>query len=139
MKHFVVIFSKPVILPGDNSEKIKTYGLLFNKTEKATPGRISLYIRNYILPVAELFKEGVEHFDDWSYRKDGKVFYVNDENWEKYVEKAEKRKISIELLDDDYVDITEEDLHEDFLLISKEKWNELKKCVSNQLDVQNEK
>lgn len=139
MKHLVVIFSKPVILPGDKLEKIKTYGLLFDKTERATPDRISLYIRSYILPVAELFKEGVEHFDDWSYKKDGKVFYVDDENWQQYIEKAEKRKIQIELLDDDNVDIKEEDLHEDFLLISKDKWNELKRCVSNRLDVQNEK
>ena len=31
MKHFVVIFNKPVILPGDKLKKIKTYGVVFEK------------------------------------------------------------------------------------------------------------
>ena len=74
MKHFVVIFNKPVILPGDKLKKIKTYGVVFEKTEIATFDRMSNYIRNYILAVVEIFKDGVEQFDEWGYKKNGKVF-----------------------------------------------------------------
>ena len=92
MKHFVAIFSKPIVLPGEQMEKIKTYGLLFADTEMATINRISNYIRNYIWAVAELFRDGVEHISDDTYKKDGKVFRVNDQNWWKYVERSKKKK-----------------------------------------------
>ena len=126
MKHFVVIFNKPVILPGDNLKKIKTYGVLFEKTEIATFDRMSNYIRNYILAVVEIFKDGVEQFDEWGYKKNGKVFYVNDSNWWQYVERAEKAKVRFAILDDDGVEIKTEDFNEDYLLTSKERWTELK-------------
>ncbi len=126
MKHFVVIFNKPVILPGDKLKKIKAYGLLFEKTEIATFDRMKNYIRNYILAVVEIFKDGVEHFDEWGNKKDGKVFYVNDSNWWQYVERAEKRKVQFAILDDDGVEIKTEDFNEDNLLTSKERWTELK-------------
>ena len=126
MKHFVVIFNKPVILPGDKLKKIKTYGLLFEKTEIATFDRMSNYIRNYILAVVEIFKDGVEQFDEWGYKKNGNVFYVNDSNWWQYVERAEKAKVRFAILDDDGVEIKTEDFNEDYLLTSKERWTELK-------------
>ena len=126
MKHFVVIFNKPVILPGDKLKKIKTYGLLFEKTEIATFDRMKNYIRNYILAVVEIFKDGVEHFDEWGYKKDGKVFYVNDSNWWQYVERAEKSKVRFAILDDDGVEIKTEDFNEDNLLTNKDRWMELK-------------
>ena len=126
MKHFVVIFNKPVILPGDKLQKIKTYGVLFEKTDIATFDRMSNYIRNYILAVVEIFKDGVEQFDEWGYKKNGKVFYVNDSNWWQYVERAEKAKVRFAILDDDGVEIKTEDFNEDYLLTSKERWTELK-------------
>ena len=126
MKHFVVIFNKPVILPGDKLKKIKTYGVLFEKTEIATFDRMSNYIRNYILAVVEIFKDGVEQFDEWGYKKNGKVFYVNDSNWWQYVERAEKAKVRFAFFDDDSIEIKTEDFNEDYLLTSKERWTELK-------------
>ena len=126
MKHFVVIFNKPVILPGDKLQKIKTYGVLFEKTDIATFDRMSNYIRNYILAVVEIFKDGVEQFDEWGYKKNGKVFYVNDSNWWQYVERAEKAKVRFAILDDDSIEIKTEDFNEDYLLTSKERWTELK-------------
>ena len=126
MKHFVVIFNKPVILPGDKLQKIKTYGVLFEKTEIASFDRMSNYIRNYILAVVEIFKDGVEQFDEWGYKKNGKVFYVNDSNWWQYVERAEKANVRFAILDDDGVEIRTEDFNEDYLLTSKERWTELK-------------
>lgn len=126
MKQFVVIFSKPVILPGDNLEKIKTYGILFQKSEISTFDLIEKYLRNYIFPIAEVFKDEAELISDWSYRKNGEVFYVNGPTWDEYVKKAEKKKIRFEFFGDDILEIKEEDYVDGYLLINKDKWNELK-------------
>lgn len=126
MKQIIVIFDKPVILPSDNMEKVKTYGISLDKPEIATLDRITKYIRNYILAVAVLFKEGIEHIDEWSYKKDGVVFYVDGPTWQKYIKKAEKRKVRFAVLDDDDLEITEDDLHESYLLTNKDKWQQLK-------------
>ena len=126
MKQFVVIFSKPVVLPGDNLEKIKTYGILFNKSEISTFDRIEKYLRNYIFPIAEVFKDEAELISDWSYKKNGEVFYVNGPTWDEYVKKAEKKKIRFEFFGDDILEIKEEDYVDGYLLINKDKWNELK-------------
>ena len=126
MKQFVVIFSKPVVLPGDNLEKIKTYGILFQKSEISTFDLIEKYLRNYIFPIAEVFKDDAELISDWSYRKNGEVFYVNGPTWNEYVKKAEKKKIRFEFFGDDILEIKEEDYVDGYLLINKDKWNELK-------------
>ena len=126
MKQIIVIFDKPVILPSDNMEKVKTYGISLDKPEIATLDRITKYIRNYILAVAVLFKEGIEHIDEWSYKKDGVVFYVDGPTWQKNIKKAEKRKVRFAVLDDDDLEITEDDLHESYLLTNKDKWQQLK-------------
>ena len=126
MKKFVVIFSKPVVLPGDNLEKIKTYGILFNKSEISTFDRIENYLRNYIFPIAEVFRDEAELISDWSYMKNSEVFYVNGPTWDEYVKKAEKKKIRFEFFGDDILEIKEEDYYDNYLLINKDTWNELK-------------
>lgn len=126
MKQIIVIYDKPVILPSDNMEKVKTYGISLDKPEIATLDRITKYIRNYILAVAELFKEGIEHIDEWSYKKDGVVFYVDGPTWQEYIKKAEKRKVRFAVLDDDDLEITEDDLYESYLFTNKDKWQQLK-------------
>ena len=126
MKQFVVIFNKPVVLPGDNLEKIKTYGILFQKSEISTFDLIEKYLRNYIFPIAEVFKDEAELISDWSYKKNGEVFYVNGPTWNEYVKKAEKKKIRFEFFGDDILEIKEEDYVDGYLLINKDKWNELK-------------
>jgi hypothetical protein len=126
MKQFVVIFSKPVVLPGDNLEKIKTYGILFQKSEISTFDLIEKYLRNYIFPIAEVFKDDAELISDWSYRKNGEVFYVNGQTWNEYVKKAEKKKIRFEFFGDDILEIKEEDYVDGYLLINKDTWKQLK-------------
>ena len=126
MKQFVVIFNKPVVLPGDNLEKIKTYGILFQKSEISTFDLIEKYLRNYIFPIAEVFKDEAELISDWSYRKNGEVFYVNGPTWNEYVKKAEKKKIRFEFFGDDIVKIKEEDYADGYLLINKDTWKQLK-------------
>ena len=126
MKLFVVIFNKPIVLPGDNLEKIKTYGILFQKSEISTFDLIEKYLRNYIFPIAEVFKDDAELISDWSYRKNGEVFYVNGPTWNEYVKKAEKKKIRFEFFGDDIVKIKEEDYADGYLLINKDTWKQLK-------------
>lgn len=126
MKQFVVIFNKPVVLPGDNLEKIKTYGILFQKSEISTFDLIEKYLRNYIFPIAEVFKDDAELISDWSYRKNGEVFYVNGQTWNEYVKKAEKKKIRFEFFGDDILEIKEEDYVDGYLLINKDTWKQLK-------------
>lgn len=125
MKQFVVIFNKPIVLPGDSLEKIRTYGIFFDKSEIATFDRISDYIRNYILAVAELFKEGIEHIDERSFQRNGEVFYVNGPMWQEYIKKAEKKKIRFAVLDDEDILNMEEYLNENYLLTDKDKWKQL--------------
>ena len=126
MKHFVAIFSKPIILPGDNLEKIRTYGIFFDKSEIATFDRISNYIRNYILAVAELFKEGIEYIDERSFQRNGEVFYVNGPMWQEYIKKAEKKKIRFAVLDEEDIMNMEEYFNDNYLLTNKDKWKQLK-------------
>ena len=90
MKQIIVIFDKPVMLPGENSEKKTAYGVLLDDFESATFSYIEKYIKKYILPVSELYKDSVERFDEWSYCKDGEVFYVEGPTWWEYVKKSEK-------------------------------------------------
>lgn len=126
MKQFIAIFSKPLVLPGNKMERVKTYGMLFDKTEKATIENVTNYIRNYVFVIAELYRDGVEHIGDWTYKKDGKVFNVNESDWWDYAEKAKKKKIQFEFVDEDNVEIKEEDFYDNYLLTSKERWVQLK-------------
>lgn len=126
MAQIIVIFSKPIFLPDDEMKRLKTYGLVFEKTEKATFERITNYTKKYIFAVAELYKEGIENIDEWSYKKNGVVFYVNSPFWDEYVKKAEKAKIRFAVIDDDNIEITDDNLYDNYILLNKDKWTELK-------------
>lgn len=127
MTQIIAIFSKPIFLPDDDMKKLKTYGLTFEKSEQATFERMSNYIKNYILPVAQLYKEGIENIDEWSYKKNGVVFYVNGPFWDEYIKKAKKAKVRFAVIDDDSIEIKDDELYDNYLLINKGKWEELKK------------
>ncbi len=126
MAQIIVIFSKPIFLPDDKMKRLKTYGLVFEKTEKTTFERITDYTKRYIFAVAELYKEGIENIDEWSYKKNGVVYYVNGPFWHEYVEKAEKKKIRLAIIDDDSIEIKDDEMYDRYLLTNKEKWDELK-------------
>ena len=126
MAQIIVIFSRPIFLPDDEMKRLKTYGLVFEKTEKTTIERITDYTKKYIFAVAELYKEGIENIDEWSYKKNGVVFYVNGPFWHEYVGKAEKKKIPLAIIDDDSIEIKDDEMYDRYLLTNKEKWDELK-------------
>jgi len=126
MQQIIVIFSKPIFLPDDNMKKLKTYGLVFEKTERATFERITNYIHDYILPVAEVFKEGIEYIEDYSYKKNGQTFYVYGSLWHEYISKAEKKKIRFAVIEDDGAEFKDDELYDRYLITNKEKWEMLK-------------
>lgn len=126
MTQIIVIFSKPIFLPDDEMKRLRTYGLVVEKTEKATIERITNYTKKYIFAVAELYKEGIENIDEWSYKKNGVVFYVNGPLWEEYVQKAAKAKVRLAIIDDESIEITDDELYDNYLLTNKDKWMELK-------------
>lgn len=126
MTQIIVIFSKPIFLPDDEMKRLRTYGLVVEKTEKATIERITNYTKKYIFAVAELYKEGIENIDEWSYKKNGVVFYVNGPLWEEYVQKAAKAKVRLAIIDDERIEITDDELYDNYLLTNKDRWMELK-------------
>ena len=77
--------------------------------------------------MAQLYKEGIENIDEWSYKKNGVVFYVNGPFWDEYIKKAEKAKVRFAVIDDDSIEIKDDELYDNYLLINKGKWEELKK------------
>ena len=42
MAQIIVIFNKPIFLPDDNMQKTETYGITFEKTDRATPEKNTL-------------------------------------------------------------------------------------------------
>lgn len=126
MARILLIFNKAISLPDDSMRETKTYGLTFEKTERATFERIEKYIKEYLLVVADLFKEGIEHIDEWSYRRNGKTFYVDGPMWWEYVRKAQKKKIRFAIIDDEKIEIKADDLYDNYLFLNKDKWEKLR-------------
>ena len=126
MQQITVIFSKAVYLPDDDMKKLKTYGITFEKTDRASFESITNYIHDYILPVAEVFKEGIEHIEDYSYKKNGQTFYVYGSLWQEYIQKAEKKKVRFAVIEDDSVEFKDDELYDRYLITNKEKWEMLR-------------
>ena len=127
MKTMVVIFDRPVILPGDGLVPVETFGYVFPKTDLATPVNDRAYIKYYVLVLAELFKDKtIEFIGKQYYKKDGKVFFEDDEIWEQYKKQAEQVGIQFAILEIEDTEVSPEEMYEDYLLTSKERWEQLK-------------
>lgn len=126
MKNIVVIFDRPVILPGDKLERITSYGMYLPKTNRATLLNIGTYFTYYVKVVEQIFKDGkVEICNGETYKKDGLYFTIDDDEWDQYAIKSEKTRMQFAIIKEDSVDIKDEDRY-DVLLTNKEKWEELK-------------
>ena len=140
MRQIIVIFDKPLVLPGDEFEEITAYGLCFEKSKYTSLKNIRTYLKHYIMVVAELFKDKSIEFSDKSnvcFKKNGKVFGWDDDIWEQYDRMAEKSGLQFAVFDNDIVMkdcecvikyddivITDDDKY-DILLTSEEKWKHL--------------
>ena len=127
MKTMVVIFDRPVILPGDGLVPVETFGYVFPKTDLTKPENIITYTKHYVMIITQLFKDKtIEFVGKLYYKKDGKKFYMDDDKWDEYDKKAEKSGVQFALLEIEDTDVPDEERYEDCLLTSRERWEQLK-------------
>ncbi len=126
MKKIVALFNKPVKLPGEDMEQVICYGLCLNKTGFASEQNIKSYIRYYILVIAQIYKDKtIEFIGNDIFKKDGQIFSIDGDVWEKYYNKSQKTKLRIAIVEVDDTEVPNEDIY-DILLTAKEKWIQLK-------------
>ena len=126
MKNVVVIFDRPVILPGIPKMPITSFGLCLDKTDKVTIKNIRTYIIYYIEVLALIFKdEQVKICNQTEFEKNGVSFEIDSNEWDQFAIEARKTCPNFAIILGDDIEIKDGDLCET-LLTNKEKWNELK-------------
>lgn len=125
MKQLVVLFSKPLVLPTDEGDRITTFGLYLDKTHRATFYNIREYVQNYISVISQLYKDNIKRVSDYIYEKDGQEIVIWDPIWESYAEKARETGMEFAIIDDGDLDIKEDDKWLIFIT-QKEIWEDLK-------------
>ncbi len=125
MKQLVVLFSKPLVLPTDEGDRISTFGLYLDKTHRATFYNIKEYVQNYISVISQLYKDNVKRVSDYVYEKDGQEIVIWDPVWNSYAEKARETGMEFAIIDDGDLDIKEDDKWLIFIT-QKEIWEDLK-------------
>lgn len=127
MKEIAVIFDRPVMLPGDDNVAVETFGFIFPQTDLTKPENIRTYTKHYILVIAELFKyKTIEFVGKEYFKKDGKKFYMDDDIWDEFDKKAEQSGVQFALLEIENTDVPDEERYEEYLLTSRERWEDLK-------------
>ena len=125
MKQLVVLFSKPLVLPTNEGDRIPTYGLYLDKTHRATFYNIEEYVLNYLCVISQLYKDNVKRVSYYIYEKDGQEIVIWDPTWEKYAEKARETGMEFAIIDDGDLEIKEDDRWQIFIT-QKELWEYLK-------------
>ncbi len=125
MKQLVVLFSKPLALPTDKSDRITTFGLYLDKTHRATFYNIEEYVLNYLCVISQLYKDNVKRVSDYIYEKDGQEIVIWDPVWNKYAEKAKETGMEFAIIDDGDLEIKEDERWLIFIT-QKEIWEDLK-------------
>ena len=125
MKQLVVLFSKPLVLPTDEGDRIPTYGLYLDKTHRATFYNIEEYVLNYLCVISQLYKDNIKRVSDYVYEKDGQEIVIWDPVWNSYAEKARETGMEFAIIDDEDLEIKEDDRWQIFIT-QKELWEDLK-------------
>jgi hypothetical protein len=127
MKEIAVIFDQPVMLPGNGNVAVETFGFIFPQSDLTKPENIRTYTKHYILVIAELFKyKTIEFVGKQYFKKDGKEFYMDDDIWDEYDKKAEQTGVQFAFLEIENTDVPDEERYEEYLLTSRERWEDLK-------------
>lgn len=127
MKEIAVIFDRPVMLPGNGTVAVGTFGFIFPKSDLTKPENIRTYTKHYILVIDQLFKDKTIEFVGKEYfKRGGKEFYMDDDIWDEFDKKAEKSGVQFALLEIEDTDVPDEERYEDYLLTSRERWEDLK-------------
>ena len=125
MKQLVVLFSKPLVLPTDEGDRITTFGLYLDKTHRATFYNIEEYVLNYLCVISQLYKDNIKRVSDYVYEKDGQEIVIWDPVWNSYAEKARETGMEFAIIDDEDLEIKEDDRWQIFIT-QKELWEYLK-------------
>ncbi len=126
MKQLIVLFNKPLALPSDEGDKITTYGLYLDKTDRATFYNIKEYVLNYICVISQLYKnEKVKSNNSYVFETDREKIVIWDPTWEKYAEKARETGMEFAIIDDGDLEIKEDDRYLIFIT-QKGLWEYLK-------------
>ena len=126
MKNIIVIFDRPVILPGNQKKPLTSYGLCLEKTDKVTIKNIKTYIIYYIEVLSLIFRdEQVKICNQTEFEKNGVCFEIDSNEWDKFAIEARKTSPNFAIIFGDDIEIKDDELYET-LLTNKEKWEELK-------------
>lgn len=127
MKEIAVIFDRPIVLPGNDNVAVETFGFIFPQSDLTKPENIITYTKHYVMVIAQLFKDKTIEFVGKQYfKKDGKEFYMDDDIWDEYDKKAEQSGVQFALIEIENTDVPNEERYEEYLLISRERWESLK-------------
>lgn len=127
MKEIAVIFDQSVMLPGNGDVAVETFGFIFPKSDLTKPENIRTYTKHYIFAIAELLKDkSVVFVGKLYFKKDRKEFYMDDDKWDEYDKKAEKSSVQFALIEIENTDVPNEERYEEYLLTSRERWEQLK-------------
>lgn len=127
MKEIAVIFDQSVMLPGNGDVAVETFGFIFPKSDLTKPDNIRTYTKHYIFAIAELLKDkSVVFVGKLYFKKDRKEFYMDDDKWDEYDKKAEKSGVQFALIEIENTDVPNEERYEEYLLTSRERWEQLK-------------
>lgn len=127
MKEIAVIFDQSVMLPGNGDVAVETFGFIFPKSDLTKPENIRTYTKHYIFVIAELLKDkSVVFVGKLYFKKDRKEFYMDDDKWDEYDKKAEKSSVQFALIEIENTDVPNEERYEEYLLTSRERWEQLK-------------
>jgi hypothetical protein len=127
MKEIAVIFDRPIVLPGNGNVAVETFGFIFPQSELTKPENIITYTKHYVMVIAQLFQDKtIEFFGKLYFKKDGKKFYMDDDIWDEFDKKAEQSGVQFALLEIENTDVPNEERYEEYLLTSRERWEDLK-------------
>lgn len=127
MKEIAVLFDQSVMLPGNGDVAVETFGFIFPKSDLTKPENIRTYTKHYIFVIAELLKDkSVVFVGKLYFKKDRKEFYMDDDKWDEYDKKAEKSGVQFALIEIENTDVPNEERYEEYLLTSRERWEQLK-------------
>lgn len=127
MKAIAVIFDRPIVLPGNGNVEVETFGYIFPKSDLTKPENIITYTKHYVMVIAQLFQDKtIEFVRKLYFKKDGKKFYMDDDIWDEFDKKAEQSGVQFALFEIENTDVPDEERYEDYLLTSRERWEQLK-------------
>lgn len=126
-----VIFTKPVVIPDGNLEKVTVHGFLIDvkNPEIVTYENICKYVETYVLPIVEIFEDGFEDGNGWTFIQGDREITYKDSLWDEYLEKSKSKNNKFYIADAEYTQVNDGDLYDDYWITSEKLVNEIKRIL----------